>query len=98
MSGGSLPDHKRVVHEGILNQCNKCGSTFSTRRILSAHNAEQHGGRSYVCTHCGQGILRKLTLDGHVKSKHIAGGRLECKRPCKIECTFFLPNAPEDWI
>jgi KRAB domain-containing zinc finger protein len=79
MSGGSLTDHKRVVHEGILNKCNQCGSMFLTRRILSAHKAEQHGGRSYVCTGCGKGFRRKLTLDGHAKSKHNADGRLGCK-------------------
>ena len=76
----SLTDHKSVVHEGITNHCNQCGSNFSTKGNLAAHKAVHDEGRRYVCNQCGRGFLRKPTLDGHMKSKHNTEGRLQCKK------------------
>ena len=76
----SLIDHKTVVHEGIKNHCNQCGSNFSTKGNLVAHKAVHVEGRRYVCNQCGRGFLRKPTLDGHMRSKHNTEGRLQCQK------------------
>ena len=38
----SLIDHKKVVHEGILYNCNQCGLNLTTKGNLKAHKKKKH--------------------------------------------------------
>ena len=87
LSRRGLADHMKVAHEGFLNECNDCGSTFSTSGNLSTHKAEQHKGIRLFCTQCVLSFNRKRSLDNHMKSKHDLGERLKCKDCVKFFAT-----------
>lgn len=65
---GSLSNHKKLVHEGILNYtCSECGEAFPTRSARDVHHRLHTGDTPYKCDYCEKAYRAKNTLARHVE-------------------------------
>ena len=90
-------NHIRVKHEDKNYNCDSCGKSFSSGKILKRHISTFHEGRNhlgasdiqeyknYKCDSCGQYFSTEDKLKRHISTLH--GGQKKC------ECGHIFKNS-----
>ena len=71
-TNGKLITHKQLVHQRV--KCDECGKEICNTFILKRHKASVHGitpKDAYQCEKCPSFFHTRVSLEKHVKSKHV---------------------------
>ena len=84
-----LGNHKRIVHDLILFQCDMCNFTANSKARLVNHKKLVHEGKRYQCDSCDASYTEKTPLKNHKERKH---GNV-IRYPCSYsECQKSFPS------
>lgn len=65
---GSLSQHKKFVHEGILSfLCTSCGEAFPSKQARDIHKRLHTGEAPFICQYCSKSYRSKQTLSRHIE-------------------------------
>ena len=73
--------HNRIIHEGILHQCERCGKVLTTEKGLQDHVLAIHENiREFQCDRCGKYEVSPLRSRTHKSQAH--GNKRYCCDVC----------------